>query len=447
MEKGIYTEETVGDLAQAIEVYREVVAQGKAAQQVAAQAQLRIGLCLAKLGKTDEATTAFQAVIDNFPEATDIVAQARQQLPSEPKLLPVPWGQGDEMLMEMKLPNGMGAGLQVYRVHELEQAGQKHWECQSWQTVTLNGAFGQSRVLADYETYAPQESRWRHSMLGSVEAVYDKDQVVIQVAGQSSPTTLKFSPPAFDNEQAAELFRRLPLEVGYKSKITVISTLATTKVPLDLEVPKIETIDVPAGSFECYRLELSIGQTFWISTDESRYLVQFRAGGVTAGLMQVRQPAEFQASTNVEDSRYSLTLPPDWFAYKPSGQAEDASPTTALLDPSGIANTRIEIGPLEPIQEKHATPEAWLKASLEQYRERMQDFKLVEPGVETTTVGGRPAATATVTFVEGNKPMTARRMTIFGETSAANLRFAVETARLAEWEPQFAEILQTLEVK
>ena len=61
LEKAIYTEETVGDLDQAIMVYQQVVAEGKAAQGVAAQAQLRIGLIYAKQGKAAQATSRFSS--------------------------------------------------------------------------------------------------------------------------------------------------------------------------------------------------------------------------------------------------------------------------------------------------------------------------------------------------------------------------------------------------
>ena len=446
LEKGIYTEETVGDLDQAIKVYKKVVVEGKAAQEVAAQAQFRIGLCYAKLGKTDEAKAAFQAVIDNFPQAAGIVAEAQKRLPREPELLPVPWGDGDELLLEMQLPNGMGVGQQIYRVSAIEKEGHSHWECQTWQTVVLNGQLGKSRVLIDKETFAPLSSIWKHTMLGKATATYAKDQVVIQSSNQTEPTTLKFAGQVFDNEQAAEMFRRLPLEVGYKTTVQIVSTLGTILIPLELNVSKLETIEVSAGSFECFRLELSIGQTFWISTDEHRYIVQFRGGGVTAGLSEIRE-SPFDKSTEVEEPNFSVTLPPDWFAYTPSGKEDDPSPTTSIIDPESISNTRIEAGPLDRIQKDHASPEAWLEASIEEYRNRMNEFKMQPPGIGTTTVGGQPAAKATFEFEEGNRAMTAQRITIFGKTSAANVRFAVETDQLEQWMPEFAEILSTLKLK
>ena len=348
--------------------------------------------------------------------------------------------------MEMQLPNGMGVGQQVYRVAAIEKEGQPHWECQTWQTVEINGQLGKSRVLIDKETFAPLNSTWKHTMLGQAKGTYSKNQVVIQSSNQKDPTTLKFTGRVFDNEQAAEMFRRLPLKEGFKTTVQIVSTLGTTLIPLEVNVSKLEKIDVPAGSFECFRLELSIGQTFWISTDVHRYIVQFRGGGVTAGLSEIRQ-SPFDESTEVEEPNFSVALPPDWFVYTPSGNEQDPSPTTTIIDPDSISNTRIEAGPLDRIQADHASPDVWLEKSIEEYRERMNDFKLQSPGIETTTVGGQPAAKATFTFEEGNREMTAQRITIFGKSSAANVRFAVETDQLEQWMPQFHQVLSTLKVK
>ena len=64
LEKAIYTEETVGDLDAAIKLYEKAVAEGKAVDAVAAEAQYRLGLCLLKQGKKDEGIAAFKKLIE-----------------------------------------------------------------------------------------------------------------------------------------------------------------------------------------------------------------------------------------------------------------------------------------------------------------------------------------------------------------------------------------------
>jgi Tol biopolymer transport system component len=77
-EKALALEEAQGKLQEAIALYQKIVDESKA-PSLAAQAQLRIGICHQKLGHK-EAQSAFQKVIDNYPGQAEAVRQAREQL-------------------------------------------------------------------------------------------------------------------------------------------------------------------------------------------------------------------------------------------------------------------------------------------------------------------------------------------------------------------------------
>ncbi len=80
LQKGIYTEETVGDLDAAIKIYQQIVAEAKANRAHVAQAHYRLGMCYVKKGQKQEAVAAFQKLIEQFPKETELVAQARARL-------------------------------------------------------------------------------------------------------------------------------------------------------------------------------------------------------------------------------------------------------------------------------------------------------------------------------------------------------------------------------
>ncbi len=444
LEKGIYAEETVGDLAEAIRVYQQVVTAANESRTAAAQAQYRIGLCYEKQGKSAEAAKAFQVVVDEYPTETDLVAQAKAHLPSEPELLPVPWGDGDELVFEMKLQTGLGVGMQVYRVAKSKMDGRDVWECQNWQIVTINGQRGKSRVVADAETFAPIESTWMHTMLGKASAKYQDNQVTVQLANKDEPVVLKSSGPMFDNEQAAEVFRRLPLKENYETTLQVISSLGATEVPIALSVPKMETIEVPVGKFECFVVKLEIGQTFWISNDEHRYIVRFQAGGVTADLTEVRNPQE-ETRTSVERKRFAADLPPNWFAYTPEDLGDD-NKSTQIIDPNATMDARIEAGPLNEIRSKHKTVREWLETSLGEYRKRISSFELSDEGIQTIQVGDREGVVAVFEYFENDKPKKARRVAVFGDDSAVNVRFTADKDIFDALQPSCDEILASLDV-
>lgn len=78
-QSGIYKEEVEGELEKAIEIYQTIVKQFPGNREIAAKAQLHIGLCYEKLG-LKEAQKAFQKVVDNYPEQTEAVRAAREKL-------------------------------------------------------------------------------------------------------------------------------------------------------------------------------------------------------------------------------------------------------------------------------------------------------------------------------------------------------------------------------
>src|SRR6266567_3792503 len=85
LQKGIYLEETTGDLDGAIHVYKQVAKMTEESRSNAAQAEFRMGVCLQKKGHPAEALSTFQNLIRDYPEQVDLVARARQLLPVEAK--------------------------------------------------------------------------------------------------------------------------------------------------------------------------------------------------------------------------------------------------------------------------------------------------------------------------------------------------------------------------
>ncbi len=78
-EKAFYYEDVQGDLQKAIELYEQILKQFPENREIAAKAQLHIGLCYEKLG-FQEAQKAFQKVIDSYPEQTEAVKIAKEKL-------------------------------------------------------------------------------------------------------------------------------------------------------------------------------------------------------------------------------------------------------------------------------------------------------------------------------------------------------------------------------
>ncbi len=230
--------------------------------------------------------------------------------------------------------------------------------------------------------------------------------------------------------------------------MTVVSSLGSGEVKILLEVPKKETLDVPAGKFECYKLELNIGQTFWISTDEHRYVVRFAAGGVTADLASIgKRPAKPQP---LSTGQFSLDLPADWHAYSPIGMDNDDDDfkKTYLLDPRGVCSVDVAVGAKDTLKdEQRASPQAWTESYINDAKRSAKDFKLADAGVHEMELGGRKVTVMVAEYTEMNKPMKVLGTAEFSEKSAATLRFTAPADKFDDFRPQFDAIISSFKLK
>jgi carboxyl-terminal processing protease len=81
LEKGIYVEETKGDLKAAKDIYQQIVNDPAADRALAAQAQLRLGLCELKLGNKPQAVSALDRLTLEFPDKDRLVEALGQHVP------------------------------------------------------------------------------------------------------------------------------------------------------------------------------------------------------------------------------------------------------------------------------------------------------------------------------------------------------------------------------
>jgi hypothetical protein len=402
LEKGIYAQETKGDIDSAITIYQQLVAESDVNRSLAAQAQFRLGQCYLKKNQTADATAAFQKLIHDFPNETNLVAQAREHLPSDLTLGPVPWVDGERMQLNISVASGADIGTVEYRADLVQHAnGGKIWRVGA---RLMAGPQSVSSVDADAETFRPLTSHWKHSLLGEVTAVYKPGEVDIQRVGKSQSEPIPVDGTAYDNEEAVHLMRRLPLQIGYKTTIPVFSTMGTgTAFPVGLEVQGKETVEVPAGKFDCVKVHLgTVNQDFWYSDDSHRYLVKFEAGPISAQLMSVtqRQPGEAVAFHD-DETGASFTTPADWVIFRARHGQPDGQVLIRMLDPD--ADTEDGGMRLFATDTLSAASRQSVRAWMEEDLPRKKNVKVRPDSWKNFTIGGRPAVSCVTDFSQDSK--------------------------------------------
>ena len=81
-ERARMLDESNQNLAEAIKLYGQVVSQANEQRALAARAQFRIGILYERLGRKADAQRAFQTVVNQYADQTELVHRARAKLPA-----------------------------------------------------------------------------------------------------------------------------------------------------------------------------------------------------------------------------------------------------------------------------------------------------------------------------------------------------------------------------
>ena len=462
LEKGINTEETVGDLPKAIEIYQKVVAEAKTTEAYGAEAQYRLGQCLLKQKKDDEAMAAFQKLIEKYPDQKDWVAKAKKHVPgqAEIKFEKVPWKDGEYMQMGVRLGGGMKIGTFIWSVESAKLDGKDIWRMKTHRFILSGGDNrGLSQVDADKNTFQPIKSIFRHTLMGNTEAEYTPGEVVVTTFKNDKKTSSRkeqLEKVYYDNEQWSEGFRRLPWSKGYKVTAPVYVPFGGGKIDLPIEVAGIETIESPAGKFECYKLQLGIvNQTFWISTDDNRFFVKVEAGGVTGELEQVgiNKPGEIKSYKN-DEWGFSFSAPAGWYFYEQNKSEKNDSSGVYLLDPEETAVNFIGVWKVK--NDKAEEDKADAKKAVRAFADEgvaarikeLKDYKVRSDSWKEFTIAGLPAVSLIGDYLVGKQKKTDYSVHVLGQTTKSQLRISsCDPDKLDDLRAEFDKIIETLKIK
>ncbi len=410
LEKGIYLEETAGQVEEAIKIYRRIVTDATAERASVAEALLRLGVCHLKKGDSGAATEAFERVLAEYPEQEQLVARVRAQLPNNEEealeLLPAPWEDGEAARMKLTLASGLPVRFLILTADTTELDGVELWRLRirhQFFSDPTNQTLRQ--VLARRDTMVPVASVYRCPGGGHFDARYRDGAVTIETIGAGARREEKLDGPTFDREELYHLVRRLPLEVGSKETIRSISTMAGAAGPAEVEVKAKETVTVPAGELECYRVEIGGLLVLWYSTDPSRTLVKLEAAGLVAELEEVyvREPGrESLVSGRMdEQSGFSVTLPPDWLSYRRDDQGIEA---IHLLDPNAETVAKIEIR-RPRVDDGGCIFQAAAPLKLAQLRTALSGYELRKGSWSEREVAGWPAVSFAGNYRVANREL------------------------------------------
>jgi tetratricopeptide (TPR) repeat protein len=444
LEQGIYSEETKGDIDAAMQLYQQVIADNKASQTLAAQAQYRLGVCLYKKKNFAEATAAFEKLVKDYPDQKELVQLANHYLAGTISLLPAPWVDGEDLRLDIKFPTGLKIGVASYTVNAGELNGKKIWRLGSH---LFAGAQQFSRTEVEADSFKPIHSRWKHDLIGDADAVYTSSKIELKLKGKDEPKSLDLDGVVYDNEQVIQLMRRLPLADNYSTSMKVFASLGGGAfIPLKLDVTGPEKVTVPAGTYDCYKVELSIKQTFWYSADDHRYLVKFEAGGVVAELTGVHQRRKGEL-VKYEDPafKFSFAAPSDWLVDRMEKPENENKVAFLVLDPDGLSVNRINAQSIDSFKfDTKKTLREWAEADIAEGAKSVKDFEIRPESWQETKVGGVPAVSVICNYSDGKEKSVTYRTYLFANGNSYKFFTTGGRNQFEEQRPKLDAILHSL---
>jgi hypothetical protein len=109
-----------------------------------------------------------------------------------------------------------------------------------------------------------------------IEVTYTEAGASVKVGDRQ--TGLSVPEHAYDNDTSLFLWRTLPFAEGYEASYITIITNRRSRQEVYLRVAGKETVTVPAGTFECWRLEIATEnakQVAWYADTPARELVRY----------------------------------------------------------------------------------------------------------------------------------------------------------------------------
>lgn len=447
LEAAIYEEETVGDVQAALEIYQAILAEGEGQRPILARAHERMAGCYLRLGREEEARRELRKVIDAYPEETAIVDRARQFLSRQPPLEPTPWLDGEVLTYVIRLPTGVPFGIYAFAVESRREDGVDAWQIRvrRYHDSGLNDQ-GRSLAIVEQESMRPLRSEFVHRLYGSAQTSYGEGSYRLETHGASGPAevqSVEHEGTVFDNEEWIYLTRRLPLALGYKTSLPLNTYAHPQPLDVSFEVTAQTQVEVPAGSFEAYKAETSIGQTFFYSTGRERYLVKMKLPGADAELVAVSQRREAESKLFHDEALgFALTAPPGWL-FHPNEALTSAKKTLVhLLDP--LAEQRSFFMAEKRSTKKGGSLEEQAREAIASDSAVLAEHTIREDSWRRDTIAERPALYVITDFQDGDRQWSRYLVWVSGEGLLGRFIFNVPPEKLEVLRTSLDEVVAGL---
>jgi hypothetical protein len=240
-----------------------------------------LGILLSIALLTSACGSAATAAGTSTPEATATSASAATQTSAGLGFNAAPWQNGSKVSYEWfndKSDTQIGTSQysfalrnNVWTISEQDKIGELNQTAEMMVNAKTLEPIGEKKTIKKSNTNADITTSYKNGKL-DISAV---------VNGKTTNASIDVPSNAIDNDQLLMTLEALPFAKGYKANFVVIVAQDALKVNTTVTVLSQEKIDVPAGSFETWHVEIQAGQSkqnAWYQVAAPHALVQYDNG-------------------------------------------------------------------------------------------------------------------------------------------------------------------------
>lgn len=466
LEKGIYQEQTVGDLDAAIKCYQQVIDKIKSDRNVAAQAQYRLIQCYLKKNDQTQARKALDELLNTYPDQKELIKDARKQFPDLLKIGKVPWADREKMTLKLITRTGKEVGVIIYTAKQMTPQGgfgmpesenkggfdmpKAYWKIESHTSIQFNNMIQYTRVDADPTSFAPSYARTINTLMGDFAADYQPNQVKLRMTGSGKTVESEhaLSGPVFDNEQAIYLIRRLPLADQYEVTFPIFALQGGQQVDCQIKVIGKETIKCNQGDLPCWKVQLKVlsqgvtalTHTLWFSADKHQWLVKYDTGAVVMLLDDVSIMPKHSVRFDVSEG-VTLLQPDGWHFYnKPTSGPPNVN--IQLLSPSGSWAKLMTA----KNQNSQRSLREIVNSGVKNVESYFSDYLVNDKSWQKRSINGVEALSCTATYTDKGVSKMEYRTYLVHDSRVMWFFFRVDADRFEASKPVYDQIVESLKI-
>ncbi len=273
LEKGIYTEEVLGDLKSANEVYDSIIQQKDKDSALIGKAFIRKADCQLKLGDKKGAITTLNQLAELKGATEALIKDAKEKLSAlqnlQDYLVAAPWVDGERLSYQIMSAANKFIGGMEFVTQSITHNDKSSWQVESYFSTTLDGKSDYSIVSFDKDNFVFNWSKSFNKNLGKVEATNTCNARCTINISKNGGYSVDSGKMLVTNMQLIHLIRSLPQQNNFTIKADFYMEMLAKLSSVEISSGQKKKITTAFGELDAWRYDVATAdgafdQSIWV---------------------------------------------------------------------------------------------------------------------------------------------------------------------------------------